>query len=74
MAFRLRSRMVKGVKMNYKSMHRDNLDCKECDMNEKVTQEHTMVCPGRAVELGSLDVTRIRDRVEFFSRVMRRKK
>ena len=60
--------------MNYKSMHTDNLDCEECDMIEKETQEHIMVCPGRAVELGSLDVTRIEDRVEFFVRVMRRKK
>ena len=74
MAFRLRARMVKGVKMNYKSMHRNNLNCEECDMNEQETQEHIMVCPGWAGERGSLDVMTSEDRVEFFVRVMKRKK
>ena len=44
MAFRVRTRMVKNVKINFKNMHRKNLKCKECDQEEDVTQEHLLVC------------------------------
>ena len=74
MAFRLRSRMVAKVKMNFKNLHRNNLKCEECEMDEEETQEHMAVCPGWAVERGSLDVTRMADRIEFFFKVLRRKK
>ena len=73
MAFRLRTRMLNKVKMNYKNMHRGNLKCEECELDEEETQEHMVVCPGWAMELGTLDVTRMDDMVEFFTRVMRRK-
>ena len=73
MAFRIRTRMVKNVKMNYKSMHRKNLKCEKCELAAEETQEHLMVCPGWAEELGSLDTTTMEDRVEFFIRVMKKK-
>ena len=73
MAFRIRSRMVKKVKCNFKSMHRGNLSCDMCDTQEDETQEHMMVCPGWKEELGSLDIYVMRDQIEFFTRVMRRK-
>ena len=73
MAFRLRTKMVPKVKMNYKNMHKGNLKCEECDLDEDESQEHMVVCPGWAEELGSLDVTRLADKVEFFTRVLRRK-
>ena len=73
MAFRLRTRMVPKIKMNFKSMHRSNLKCEECELDKEETQEHMAVCPGWAVELGTLDVTRMADKVEFFTRVLRRK-
>jgi hypothetical protein len=65
--------MLNKVKMNYKNMHRGNLKCEECELDEEETQEHMVVCPGWAMELGTLDVTRMDDMVEFFTRVMRRK-
>ena len=73
-AFRIRTRMLMKVKMNFKGKHRDNLKCENCDAMEDETQEHIMVCPAWAEEMGSLDVTTLKDQVEFFSRVMRRKK
>ena len=74
MAFRVRTKMVKKVKMNYKNMHRKNLKCEECDQEEDETQEHLLVCPGWAEQMGSLDITTIEDRVEFFIRVMKLKR
>ena len=49
MAFRLRSRMVPKVKMNFKNMHRNNLKCEECGMEEEETQEpeSIAVSPGK---------------------------
>lgn len=73
MAFRIRTRMVKKVKMNFKNEHRNNVKCENCDMNEDETQEHVMLCPAWEEERGSLDVTMIKDQVEFMMRVMRRK-
>ena len=73
MAFRIRTRMVKKVKMNYKSMHRQNLKCENCELGAEETQEHLMVCPGWAEELGSLDTTTMEGKVEFFIRVMKKK-
>ena len=72
-AFRIRTRMLKKVKMNYKNNHRDNLKCENCDMMEDESQEHIMICPAWREEVGSLDVTVMKDQVEFFTRVMRRK-
>ena len=74
MEFRLRTRMVPKIKMNFKNMHRSNLKCEECELGEEESQEHLVECPGWAVELNTLDVTRMDDRVEFFTRVLRRKK
>ena len=73
MAFRIRTRMVKKVKMNFKNEHRKNLRCENCDRNEEETQEHVMLCPAWEEERGSLDLTMMKDQVEFMMKVMRRK-
>ena len=73
MAFRIRARMTKKVKANFKNMNRESLKCDNCDEDEDETQEHVTSCPGWRDELGSLDVHRMEDAVEFFSRVMRKK-
>ena len=72
-AFRIRTRMVKKVKMNFKNEHRKNLRCENCDRNEEETQEHVMLCPAWEEERGSLDLTMMKDQVEFMMKVMRRK-
>ena len=73
MAFRIRTKMVKNVKTNFKNMYKDNLMCEECDANAEETQEHMLECPGWKEEMGTLDATNMKDKVEFFLRVMKRK-
>ena len=73
MAFRIRTRMVKKVKRNFRNMYRDNLICENCDMREEETQEHVMECPAWREELGELDMNRMEDQVEFYIRVMKKK-
>ena len=46
MVFRIRTRMVDKVKMNFKNMYKDNLKCEKCDSEEDETQKHVLVCPG----------------------------
>ena len=73
MAFRIRTKMVNKVKANFKNMYKDNLDCEYCDEKVIETQEHILECLGWREELGTLDVTTMKDKVEFFYRVMKRK-
>ena len=53
-------------------MYRD-VKCENCDLLEEETQEHLLVCPGWAEEVASLDVTRLEDKVEFYTKVMKKK-
>ena len=73
LAFRIRSRMMMKVKANFKNGNRESLKCDNCQEEEDETQEHMMSCPGWRDELGSLDVLRLEDAVEFFTRVLRKK-
>ena len=73
MAFRIRTKMVKNVKMNFKNLNRNNLKCEKCDMEEDETQEHVMLCPGWSEERGTLDMFRLKDQVEFFHRMLKSK-
>ena len=68
-AFRLRTKMTKCVKMNYKNLYKGNLMCDKCESDEEDTQEHLMVCTGWEEERGSLDMLSIMDQVEFITRV-----
>ena len=74
MAFRIRTRMVNKIKMNFKNSFKENLKCENCNLSENETQEHVLVCPGWVEELGALDTHRMADKVDFFIRVMKRKK
>ena len=73
MAFRIRTKMVKNIKMNFKNMHRNDLKCKQCDLDEEESQEHVMLCPGWSEERGDLDVLTTKGKVEFFWRILKRK-
>ena len=44
LAFRIRSKMVKNIKLNFKNMHSD-LNCSHCDMGEQESQ--AMPCCAR---------------------------
>ena len=74
MAFRIRAKMVKNIKINFKNFYKDDLKCTECDMDEEESQEHMLQCPGWREERGDLDVSTIRGKGEFFVRAMKRKR
>ena len=74
MAFRIRTKMVKNVKMNFKNMYKDNLKCEKCEMDEDESQEHLLECPGWREERGDLEVTTTKGKVMFFTRIMKKKK
>ena len=73
MVFRIRTRMVDKIKMNFKNMYKDNLKCEKCDSSEDETQEHVLLCPGWTEERGTLDTYRVEDQADFFARVLRKK-
>ena len=71
-AYRIRTKMVQRVKMNYKNMYKENLGCEFCKA-EYETQEHVMVCDRWEEERGSLDMYKMSDMVEFFTNVLKEK-
>ena len=73
MAFRIRTKIVKTIKMNYKNMYRNNLKCEECDWEQDESREHVMECPGWREERGDLDVSTTSGKVEFFKRILKKK-
>ena len=70
MAFRVRTKMVKTIKMNFKNSHRQNLMCDRCDMGENETQCHAMTCRGWEQQRAGLDMSRLNDIVVFFTRIL----
>ena len=52
---RIRSRMVKGVKKNRSSAHKNNMECRCCDSGEEETQEHLEACAGTENERRGLE-------------------
>ena len=73
LADRIRTKMIRNVKMNFKNLYKGNLKCDKCESGEEESQEHMMVCTGWEEERGSLDLTMMKDQVEFMMKVMRRK-
>ena len=70
MAFRVRTKMVKSIKMNYKNSHKQNLMCDRCDLRQNETQCHAMTCPGWEEQRAGLDLSRLGDIVTFFNRIL----
>ena len=70
MAFRIRSKMVNNIKMNFKNSHKNNLKCEECTSGESETQCHALTCPGWQEQRAGLDLSSLEDMVTFFSRVL----
>ena len=61
-AYRIRTKMVQRVKMNFKNMHKENLGCEYCEA-EFETQEHVMVCEKWEEQRRGLDLYRMSDMV-----------
>jgi hypothetical protein len=71
-AFRIRSKMIQSIKMNYKNMHAD-LNCDKCELGLLDTQEHAKLCEGWEEERRGLDLDQLEDTVEFFTRILKEK-
>ena len=70
--FRLRARLIKGVKTNFKSSHKNNLNCRLCTANVHESQEHLQRCEGTVFErrgLGRLEVGDWKDTLIFWRRM-----
>ena len=46
MSFRIKSKMVQSIKMNFKSSYKGNLSCEKCEAGIDETQCHAMMCDG----------------------------
>ena len=67
-AFRVRSKMIKSVKMNFKNMHKnEDLRCEKCSEEEE-TQEHVLMCKEWEELWKDLNTDQISDQVTFFHR------
>ena len=67
-AFRVRSKMIKSVKMNFKNLHKNDLKCVKCG-EEDETQEHVLVCKEWKDFRMDLNMDQINDQVTFFHRL-----
>ena len=73
LAFRIKCKMVQGIKMNYKGSYKNNLTCDKCDLKCDETQCHTMLCDGWKQLREGLDLTQMNDMVVFFTRLLEEK-
>jgi len=67
-AFRVRSKMIQSVKMNFKNLHKNDLRCVKCG-EEDETQEHVLACKEWKDFGMDLNMDQIKDQVTFFHRV-----
>ena len=72
LAFRIRTKMVKKIPGNFKNMYKNNpegLKCSHC-MENIMTQNHCLACPGLAEHREGLELKNIEDMVVFFRRIL----
>ena len=73
MAFRIRCQMLNNIQANFKSKFKKNeegLICKHCTAGELLSQSHCIICPGWETIREGLDMTKIKDLVQFFRKVL----
>ena len=70
--FRIRSKMVKKIRLNFKNMYR-SYECQHCDGESQESQAHAKMCPGWEEERSGLDLEQLEDTVEFFTRILKEK-
>ena len=71
---RVRSRMMKGVKMNHKKSHLNNLSCSFCNGRMEELQDHLEEdCPGCDFERRNLKMPTLRGRQIFWRRMKAKK-
>ena len=69
LAFRIKSKMVRKIKMNYKKSYY-NLVCEMCQSGRNESQCHAMECPGWQEHRSGLDLAKLEDMVIFFKRIL----
>ena len=72
LAYRIRTKLVNRVKMNFKNMYKENVNCDTCK-DQKETQDHVMTCPRWEDERRGLDLMRMEDMVTFFNNILKEK-
>ena len=70
MLFRIRTKMLE-FKVNMKGRYANNLSCEACSSSELESQTHILSCPAYAELRYGLDLTKDKDRVIYFSQVMK---
>ena len=75
MAFRIRCKLVKDIKGNYKDKFKrlggeDALKCDDCLSDEIQTQSHCLVCPHWEDIRKGLELDKINGLVTFFQRLL----
>ena len=73
LAYRIRSKMVNDIKVNFKNSHKSSLKCDWCDSGADESQCHVTVCDGWEEERRGLNVSVMTDMVIFFQRILKRK-
>ena len=73
MAFRIKSKMVQSIKMNFKGSHKENFSFDECESGSDDTQCYAMICNGWKEQREGLDLTVMSDMVIFFTRILEKK-
>ena len=72
MAYRIRCKMVKSIKMNFKNSYR-NLKCENCDTESLDSQDHAIRCAALEEQRRGLELHKIEDLVEFFHWILKEK-
>ena len=70
MSFRIKSKMVQSIKMNFKASNKGNLTCEKCEAGIDETQCHAMMCDGWKTQREGLDRSLLSDMVIFFTRLL----
>ena len=73
MAYRIRSKMVNNIKVNFKNSYPAGLKCDWCKSGDDESQCHVTRCEGWEEERRGLDLVHIMDMVEFFKRILNKK-
>ena len=73
MAYRVKTKMIKDIKVNFKNSHKSGLQCDWCDSGEDESQCHVIHCKGWEDERRGLDLENIMDMVELFRRILDKK-
>ena len=72
MAYRIRCKMVKTIKENFRSSYSD-IACDNCQDGSLDSQSHAVMCPGWEEQRQGLELTKIEDMVVFFTRILKEK-